>query len=253
MNSVPSQIMLKTILFDLDNTLLGNDMQDFIPRYFAILGAYAEKYLPREHFLQYLMQATDSMVGNTDPLVSNRDAFWAAFAALTGLDGAELEADFDNFYRREFGQLQDVTATQPAALPLVDLAREKGLEIVIATNPMFPRRAVEARLEWAGLPVDEQDFTLVTSMENMHATKPHTAYYEEVLARVGRAPAEALMVGDDWARDIVPAAQVGLWTYWVHPPEQPLPQDAPPPTAHGTLDDLLGLARSGWFARLGRR
>jgi FMN phosphatase YigB (HAD superfamily) len=243
--------MLKTILFDLDNTLLGNDMQDFIPRYFALLGEYAEKYLPRNLFLQHLMQATDGMVRNTDPQRSNHEVFWAEFARLSGLQGEELVEDFDQFYLNEFGQLRDVTVPQAAALPLIERARDQGLEIVVATNPMFPRRAVEARLAWAGLPVEEQAFTLVTTIENMHATKPHEAYYEEILAQIGRSPQESLMVGDDWGRDIVPAANVGLWTYWIQLPGVELPAGPLQPTAYGTLDDLLALARSGWFKKLG--
>ncbi len=243
--------MLTTILFDLDNTLLGNDMQDFIPRYFALLGAYAEKHLPRSLFLRNLMQATDDMVRNTDPTITNRDAFWSRFAELTGLSADALEKDFDQLYHNEFAQLRDVTVPQAAAVPLIDLSRSQGLDIVIATNPMFPRSAVEARLSWAGLPVQEQSFALVTTIENMHATKPHQAYYEEILAHVACAPYEALMVGDDWQRDIVPAASLGLWTYWVQLPETELPAGPPAPTAYGSLDDLLDLAQAGWFAELG--
>ena len=144
-----------------------------------------------------------------------------------------------------------MTAQQAAALPLVELARDKGLDIVIATNPMFPLRAVEARLNWAGLPVDEQAFTLVTSMENMHATKPHSAYYREILTMIGLSPQEALMVGDDWKRDILPAARLGLWTYWIQEPGQEMPEGRYQPTAYGSLDDLLALARDGWFESLG--
>jgi FMN phosphatase YigB (HAD superfamily) len=85
----------------------------------------------------------------------------------------------------------------------------------------------------------------------MHATKPHEAYYEEILAQIGRSPQESLMVGDDWGRDIVPAANVGLWTYWIQLPGVELPAGPLQPTAYGTLDDLLALARSGWFKKLG--
>jgi HAD superfamily hydrolase (TIGR01549 family) len=243
--------MLTTILFDLDNTLLGNDMQNFIPRYFALLGEYAEKYLPRREFVQHVMQASDGMVRNTDPQASNRDVFWEHFVSQTGLDGDLLEADFDAFYQKEFGQLREVTVPQPAALPLIELSRRAGLEIVIATNPMFPRRAIEARLSWAGLPVQEHEFALVTTIENMHATKPHEVYYEEILAQISCAPHEALMVGDDWQNDIIPAANLGMRTYWIQLPGKELPDGPIQPTAYGTLDHLLELAESGWFETLG--
>ena len=53
---------------------------------------------------------------------------------------------------------------------------------------MFPHQAVEARLAWAGVPVTEYPYTLVTSYENMHAAKPHQAYYQEILAKIGCRP-----------------------------------------------------------------
>lgn len=239
--------MLTTILFDLDNTLLQNDMQDFVPRYFALIGSYADKYLPRNEFLQALMQATDHMVQNVDPQRTNREVFWQEFGRLSGLDTTVLEADFDRFYQHEFEALRDVTAPQPGAAPLVDWCRRQGLDIVVATNPMFPRRAIEARLSWAGLPASQQDFALVTTMENMHATKPNEVYYQEILDRTGHAPAQALMVGDDWLRDIVPAANVGLHTYWVQPDEIEPSDNEVQAGGQGTLEALLARLQAGWL------
>jgi len=38
--------MIQTILFDLDETLLGNHMDTFLPSYFALLGKHAARYIP---------------------------------------------------------------------------------------------------------------------------------------------------------------------------------------------------------------
>ena len=90
----------------------------------------------------------------------------------------------------------------------------RGLAVIIATNPLFPTTAIEQRLAWAGVPVDEYPYALVTTYENMHAAKPQPAYYREILAAIDCPPDRALMVGDDWKNDIAPAAAVGLHTFW---------------------------------------
>jgi len=237
--------MLEAVLFDLDDTLLGNNMDTFIPRYFALLGKYAERYMARDQFLRDLMVCTEAMIGSTDTAVSNHDIFWTVFQQRTGLDPAELEPFFETFYAEQFPQLAAVT-TQLACVPqLLQLCFARGLKVVIATNPMFPRKAVEERLRWAGVPVTEYAYDLVTTYETMHVTKPHPAYYREILAHIHVDPASALMVGDDWGNDIVPAAAVGCATYWL-PGGEAVPPDVSLLTGWGTLSQLYGLLAAGW-------
>ena len=209
---------IETIFFDLDDTLLGNDMERFLPRYFALLGEYAQPiFADHAQFLQELMHGTQAMIADRDPSQTNREKFWRTFSERTGVDGEEAERFFDRFYEEEFPQLQVVAERRPAATPLMRACFDRGLRVAITTNPLFPRRAIEHRLAWAGLPVTEFDFALVTSYENMHAAKPHEAYYQEVLRRVGAEPATTLMVGDSWENDIAPAAAVGMRVYWIAP------------------------------------
>ena len=47
-----------------------------------------------------------------------------------------------------------------------------------------------------------------------------------MLARLGRRPDQALMIGNDWDNDIVPAAALGMPTYWVSPNGAALPAAA---------------------------
>ena len=83
---------------------------------------------------------------------------------------------------------------------------------MIATNPVFPRSVVEARLAWGGL--DDFPFHLVTSYENSRFCKPSPAYFEDVLAQTGLAPDECLMVGNDTEHDLA-ARHAGIPTYLV--------------------------------------
>jgi len=230
---------LQAILFDLDDTLLGNDMESFVPGYFNILSRYAAERFERRQFLQDLLLSTRTVIDNTDPATTNWDVFWAAFTARTGHDVAELEPFFDQFYAEQFGQLQAVTEFRPVAPELVTYCLAQGWQVVIATNPLFPRTAVEQRLDWGGVPVTRFPYALVTTMENMHFAKPHTAYYQEILTHLNCRPAQALMVGDSWENDILPAAELGLLTWFVPTAIMPEPPAAAVPlTGWGTLEQL---------------
>ena len=237
--------MIQAILFDLDDTLLGNNMDAFIPPYFDLLGRHVSLYLEKDRFLAELLHCTRAMMTNTDPAVFNRDVFWLAFEQRTGLPTAELEPFFERFYRGHFSRLQAVTQQRPVAAELIRACLARDLQVVIATNPVFPRVAIEQRLLWAGIPATEFNYALVTSYENMRATKPHQAYYRQILDTIDCDPQAAVMVGDNWENDIAPAAALGLNTYWI------APAGATPPDTHlasdyGTLDKLHQLILSGW-------
>ena len=242
---------IQAVLLDLDDTLLGNNTAEFMKRYFALLGEYARPVMDNDTFLPHLIQATQAVIRNTDPAHSNAEVFWANFEALTGGHRDDLEPFFSRFYETDFVRLQPSTLVRPAAVHLVRSAFERGLAVVIATNPLFPATAIEQRLAWAGVPVDDYPYALVTTYENMHAAKPQPAYYREILAAIGCLAERALMVGDDWKNDIAPAAAVGLCTYWI------APIDAAPPdpsllNGQGSLDVLAELVSGGWLERLGR-
>jgi FMN phosphatase YigB (HAD superfamily) len=177
------------------------------------------------------------MIRNEDRALSNRDVFWQVFAERTGLDASEMESFFNRFYDEVFPSLQTVTEPRPSASRIVRRALAEGWRVAVATNPLFPLRAIEQRLSWAGLPVEDHDFALVTSYDNMHATKPHPAYYEEILEQIGSTAESTLMVGDDWKNDVQPAAALGMHVYWI------ASEGAPPPdpgliVGQGSLDDF---------------
>ena len=100
----------------------------------------------------------------------------------------------------------------PGLRAAVRCALDLGLKVAIATNPIFPRSAIIERMRWAE--VADLPFHVVTSYENMHAAKPHPAYFSETAALLGVTPSEALMVGDDRVLDMC-AADVGMRTYYV--------------------------------------
>lgn len=238
--------MIEAVLFDLDDTLLSNNIDRFVPRYFALLGEYAEpKFGDRQRFLRDLMLGTQAMMTNTDGAKTNRAVFWELFEAKTGHTIDEMEPFFDQFYETIFPELRSASAQRPIAVEMVQTCFDLGLKVVIATNPVFPRRAVEERLAWAGLPVDSFPFALVTSYENMHAAKPNEAYYREILQKIEAQPDQAIMIGDDWENDIVPARAVGLSTYWIaNGGQTDVVPDPDLVEGYGSLEDCYGWLQS---------
>jgi HAD superfamily hydrolase (TIGR01549 family) len=225
----------RAILFDLDDTLLVNPMERFLPAYFQALSEKVHDILPADEFLVHLIEATQAAIANTEPQRTIEDVFWAEFSPALDMPKAEIMPLLEEFYANDYPGLQAYTQQHPEARPLVEVAFGRGFDVAIATNPLFPRSAVVQRLEWAG--VSDFPYALVTTYENMHFTKPHPEYYLEIAERIGHAPEECLMVGNELENDIQPAAAVGMSTFWV--------TDAPAAShqadATGSLPDVVGL------------
>jgi FMN phosphatase YigB (HAD superfamily) len=239
---------IRTILLDLDDTLLGNDVQAFLPRYFALLGHHATPYLEPERSLKELVRCTRVMAVSPGGCTLLHELFWSCFQERTGLVAANIEPFFDQFYRTEFRRLASLTQVRPAAGNLLQSCFERGLKVVIATNPMFPSIAIEQRLEWAGIPVTDYAYDLVTSYDNMHATKLWPVYYIEILDKISCQPERAMMVGDDWSNDIVPAVETGMCTFWINHGEST--PDERLLSGSGTLEELHQLLLAGWIEKV---
>ena len=84
---------------------------------------------------------------------------------------------------------------------------------MVATNPLFPRIAIEKRLRWAGL--DPDDFALITDYSNMHACKPQLAYYRQILSMLLLDAKDCIMVGNDAEEDMV-AGKLGMATFYLN-------------------------------------
>jgi FMN phosphatase YigB (HAD superfamily) len=225
---------LQAVLFDLDGTLLDNDMDVFLPRYFQAVGGAVSHILPPKEFLAHLMTATRQMVAN-DGRDTNEEVFAAAFYPLLGRPRAEMEPIFEDFYARDFPALQAYTRCRPEARGVVQTAFDAGYKVAIATNPLFPASAIYQRLAWAG--VDGFPYALVTTYENSRACKPNPIYFRQIAETLGCPPEACLMVGNE--ADDLQSAHIGCRTYLV---EDGTPgnfaTEVPLPAYRGRLADL---------------
>jgi FMN phosphatase YigB (HAD superfamily) len=226
-----------TLLLDLDDTLLDTNMDAFIPAYFkALSGALVDLVKP-ELMLQALVGGTQAMMVNTDPALSLREVFDAHFFPKLGMDRNTLQERIDRFYDEVFPTIGSLTHQVPEAIRLVDWAFAQGHRVAIATNPLFPLRAIQHRLRWAGLPPEKYPFALVTSYENFHFTKETVAYYPEVMAQLGWPEDPVIMVGDDIEREVKPTQAAGLPVFWVRKSDE---ISEPATVPQGKLESLRG-------------
>ena len=207
--------MTKTLLFDLDDTLVGNRMDDFLPSYLKALARHLSTYTSPDKMVPQLLAATGIMEKNDRPDCTLEEVFNAGFYPALGLHQEDLREVLAEFYEEVFPTLKSVTELRPEAKTVIEAAFAEGYQIAIATNPLFPRKAVEQRLAWAGLPVDRYQFQLLTSYEKFHFAKPNPTYYAEILAQLGWPEGPIIMVGDDPIRDIAPARQLGIATFQI--------------------------------------
>ena len=193
--------MIKTILFDLDGTLLPLDQDYFIQCYFkSMTKAMAAHGYEPETFMKVVLKGTAAMAMN-DGSITNEEALWRSFNESYGRDTRCDEPLYVQFYENEFQKLQEVCGFHPMAAQLVRDLRKKGYGIILATNPMFPAIATHSRIRWAGL--YPEDFDLVTTYENSSHSKPNVAYYRDILETMNLKPEECLMVGNDVDEDMI--------------------------------------------------
>ena len=202
-----------TLLLDLDDTLLNTNMREFIPAYFQALSAHLQRWVKPDVMLPALMASTQLMLANENPGLTLQQVFDSDFYPKLGIEKPEVRDAIEAFYDNVFPTLKGVTSQRPGAKELVDWALQQGYRAAIATDPLFPRKAIHERVRWAGL--DPRRFDLVSSYETFHFTKSHSAYYAEMLGRLGWPDGPVLMVGNDLDRDLACAQELGLATYQV--------------------------------------
>lgn len=233
--------MRKSLLFDLDGTLIEDSMDLFLPPYFEALTKKVAHLVPPEKLVAQLNASTRLMMANCDPLKTNAQVFAADFFPKIGVSYEVLNPLFEDFYLREYCELRAFVNPIPVARTIMTRAFELRHPVVIATAPVFPLRALKLRLEWGNL--GDLPYALITDYESMHSSKPNPAYYQEIASKLKCEAGNCVMVGNDVQMDILPARRAGLKTFWITNAGA-LPTDVPADW-RGTLEDFGVLLDSG--------
>jgi len=208
----PSRLNIDAILFDLDGTLLQVEMQEFIPRYLQLLSSWFVPEIEPGRFQTTVRAAIFDLLQPRDGALTNEELFLQALERQLGIAPERFRQVYGRWLEAEVETLQPLVTSHPLAELLLEEAFAHGARVVIATNPVFPRRLIEARLRWAGL--DRYPYSLVTCYENSRHCKPNPEYFQEVLEKLDLLPEQCLMIGNDNHHDLA-AFRAGISTYLV--------------------------------------
>lgn len=199
---------MNTVLFDLDGTLLPMDLKEFTDTYICLLYSRMESAgYDAKKVIAGIWIGLKALVENNG-MITNEECFWKAFENfMTDGNGKmetkvrrKLEKEINRFYKEDFGVARYVTRPLDTVSECVEILKEKGYQLVVATNPIFPEVATLERLSWAGL--NAEDFSLITTYENSCYTKPNLEYYKYLLKILDKDPEDCLMVGNDVREDM---------------------------------------------------
>jgi FMN phosphatase YigB (HAD superfamily) len=203
---------IKAVFFDLDGTLLQAEMNDFIPAYIEGLSHHFADVAFHYTFCAAVREGITTLLSGDDGSRTNEEVFFATLRNRLDI-GAELFGErLARYCANGLGSLKAFIHPLPLARQILNLCRGHGLIVILATNPVFPRALVDARLAWGG--IADFPFDFVTSFENTRYCKPNPRYFTDLLDQFALVPAEAIMVGNDTEHDLS-ARMVGIPTFLV--------------------------------------
>lgn len=200
--------MIKTILFDLDGSLLSMDQDEFVQHYFFKLAQKMGNRLDPQKLIKSIWTSTGAMIQGDGTKV-NEEVFWETMRSIYGDSIMDTLPIFEEFYQNEFQQIQEVCPKKEPVPPLIEELKQK-YQLILATNPIFPSIATYSRIRWAGL--DPNDFSHITTYENAHYCKPRLEYYQEIIDLLHLDVHTCLMVGNNTDEDMI-ARKLGMHVF----------------------------------------
>ena len=197
--------MIENIIFDLDGTLYILDANKFLMKFITLINQYFIKIDNKfEHIGEDVMKAT-MLMANNDGTKTNGEVFFDYLSHR--YEGYDFEKLFASFYDSEFDKMQDAGTKIDKMPQLIMKLKELNINLIVASNPVFPSMAHKKRVRWAGLNPD--DFSYYTGAEEYNYCKPKLEYYKQIVEKLHLDIDKTLMVGNDIDGDMV-ANKIGI-------------------------------------------
>lgn len=199
---------VKTVLIDLDGTLLNMGESIFEKEYIKRMMIFLEQRYPGKG--KDLVKAVGyggEMMKHSDGTRTNLDVFWEAFEKASGYTREEIEPVITVYYQTDYTHIGDDYVPDKDMQEAVRLLEEKGYQLLVATTPVVPLIANQERVRWSGL--SDIHWLDITSFETYNYSKPSLNYYQQICDKYSLNPAECLMIGDSLVKDY-PATELGM-------------------------------------------
>ena len=202
---------IKTVLLDMDGTLLNMGESAFEKEYLKRMVMFLEQRYPEKgKDLVKCVGYGAEMMKVSDGSRTNLEVFWEGFEKVSGMSRDVFEPVVTQYYQTDFTHIGDTYVPDEDMQKAVRLLAEKGVQLLVATTPVIPRIANDERVRWSGL--SDIPWLDVTSFETYNYSKPNVNYFKQICEIHGLNPAECLMVGDSLVKDY-PAAELGMDFY----------------------------------------
>jgi HAD superfamily hydrolase (TIGR01549 family) len=200
-----------TVLFDLDDTLFDHAATARAALAATAAGRPALHGVPLEALYQRYSELLEElhprvMRGEIPYLVAREQRFARLLAPYEALSGGDSQA----VAAQHYGHYQQLRRPVAGALALLQRLRP-AYKVGIVTN----NRTAEQQEKLGFLGMDALVDALITS-QDVGVLKPDPAIYQVALAQLGASPAETVMVGDNWAADVLGALAVGIRPVWLN-------------------------------------
>jgi HAD superfamily hydrolase (TIGR01549 family) len=177
------------IFLDYDGTLVEDKSEDFYKLYFKLLSEKSK--LPFEKIYKLVMESVNETLENNDQNITLFEKFLEIISQKSSLEKNYWIEFFTDFYQNEFDEIKKVTIPKEN---IINKIKKTNQKLIFASNPLFPKIAVEKRISFAGL--SPKNFHYISHMENSHFAKPNPNFFKEILDNLKIKPKDCIMIGD---------------------------------------------------------
>ena len=201
--------MIKTVIFDIDNTLYNYDKNHIRGMETLALYCRQEFGLTDEEFhfvYRQAMKITNERIGSDSAAIHSRRL---RFQCMTELLCRPLFPHVDNMYHAYWDTLIENASPSPGSLEFIQNLKKEGVCIGIGTD--MTAFIQYQKLEKLGF-APYVDF-IVTSQE-AGVEKPAPHFFDLCLEKSGCLPKECAFIGDNLIKDVQGACTCGMNGIW---------------------------------------
>ena len=202
--------MIRAILFDMGGTLDGDGLH-WQDRFTALYESFGVR-VTRETFDEAERRANNDQTIASSNFQQMIELYVKWQLAHLGLTNPELAQDLIT------GFVAPAKTAATANVKLLAELKERGFELGVVSNGCGNVEELCADCGYAPF------LSVVVDSRCVGLFKPDPAIFAHAAKELGREPAEILMVGDSFDRDIRPAKEIGMKTAWL---EGAQPRDCP--------------------------
>ena len=205
MPALPEKIQLRHLLCDLDGTLIDSGG-------FRVQFEFIWRTLPlmKQHqgwrAAYQALKEGQEILKTPSRTKTNHARLVEIFAKNLKLSEQDAEQTMLKNLGTVFPQLKSHFGKINGAAKFLDWAKD-SFALTLATNPVWPIELVHMRMKWGGINPDY--FQSITTADRMHACKPTSEYYREVLKHEKLKAEDCMMIGNERKMDL-PATKIGI-------------------------------------------